>query len=101
MRDLGHPSPSLVGRDLVDAWRVRSEIAHARYETASARYRKLLDEKPEGLIPRPDNPLALARHAQFQALEEYLRILKIFTELSVNGGVPEEAVTAIADGGRA
>lgn len=94
------PSPNLARRDLEDAWRVRSEMARERYQTASKRYRKLLDAKPEGLIPRQDDPLALARHAESEALAEYTRILNLFTELTVNGQIPEEELATGAGGGR-
>ena len=100
MQTLEHPSPSLTRQDLEDAWRVRCERARERYEMASRRYRKLLDQKPEGLIPRHDAPLALARHAESEALAEYMRILKLFTELIVHGRIPEEQLGAKASGGR-
>ena len=99
MQHLEHPSPSLARRDLENAWRVRSEMARERYETASRLYRKLLDEKPEGLIPGHDDPMALARHAESEALAEYTRILKLFTELIVHGRIPEEESAARTSGG--
>ena len=100
MQNLEHPSPSPARRDLEEAWRVRSEMARERYEMASRRYRKLLDEKPRGLIPRHDDPLALARHEESEALAEYMRILRLFTELTLHGRIPEEQVGAKASGGR-
>lgn len=99
MQQLEPPSRNLARRDLEDAWRVRSETARERYEMASRRYRKLLDQKPEGLIPRYDDPLALARHAESEALAEYARILKLFTELTVHGRIPEEELATNAGGG--
>lgn len=100
MENLEHPLPGLARRNLEDGWRVRLEMARERYETASARYRKLLEEKPEGLIPRQDDSLALARHAESEALAEYSRTLKSFTELTVHGRIPEEQSGAEANGGR-
>ena len=94
MQNLEHPSPSPGHRDLKDTWRVRAEMARERYEMASRRYRKLLEEKPEGLIPRQDGPLALARQAESEALAEYTRILKLFTELTSHGQIPEEPLGA-------
>lgn len=91
--------PSLARHDLEEAWRRQSEMARERYEQASSRYRKLLEEKPEGLIPRQNDPLTLARHAESEALAEYARVLKLFTELTVHGRIPEETVTARAGGG--
>jgi hypothetical protein len=100
MPNLEHPSPSSARRDLEDAWRVRSEKARERYEGARARYRKLLEERPDGLIARHNAPLALARHEESEALLEYARILKVFTELTLHGRVPEEQSDAKTDGGR-
>ena len=101
MQHLEHPSPNLTRRDLEDAWRVRSEMARERYEMASRQYRKLLDEKPEGLIPRHDDPVALARHAESEALAEYSRNVRLFTELIVYGRIPEEELASRAGGGGA
>jgi hypothetical protein len=94
-----YPSPHVVRQNLEEAWRLRSERARERYETASRLYRKLLEAKPEGLIPRHDDPLALARHAESEALAEYTRIVKLFTELTVDGRIPEEGLAARAGGG--
>jgi hypothetical protein len=95
-----HRSQDLARQDLEDAWRIRSEVARERYQTARARYRELLDAKPEELNPPQDDPLALARHAKSEALAEYTRILKLFTELTMHGRVPEEDLAASAAGGR-
>ena len=100
MQDLERPSPSLARTDLEDAWRVRSEMARERYEMASRLYRKLLDEKPDGLIPRHDDPVAVARHMESEALAEYTHVLRLFTELTVHGRIPEEQSGANANGGR-
>lgn len=100
MQNLEHPSRRLTRQNLENVWRVRTEIARERYEIASRRYRELLDVKPEGLVPRHDAPLALARHAESEALAEYTRILRLFTELTVHGWIPEEQLGAKARGGR-
>ena len=94
MQHLEPPSLSVARRDLEDAWRVRSETARERYETASRQYRKLLDERPEGLAPEQDDTLALARRAESVALAEYTRILRLFTELTVHRRIPEEQLGA-------
>jgi hypothetical protein len=99
MQNLEHPSPSLTRQDLEDVWRTRCETARERYKVASTRYRKLLDEKPEGLVPRPDAPLALARHAESEALAAYTKVLRLFTELTAHGRIPEEGLGAEASGG--
>ena len=90
MQNLEHPSPSRARQDLEDAWRARSEMARARYEMARTRYRKLLEAKPDGPTPPENDPLAFARHAESEALAEYTRVLKIFTDLTLHGRIPEE-----------
>ena len=100
MQNREHSSASVTRRDLESAWRVGCEMARERYEMARRRYRKLLEEKPEGPIPRHDDPLALARDAETEALAEYTRILRIFTELTVRGRIPDEQLGAKANGGR-
>lgn len=89
----GIPSPGLQREGLEDAWRSRFEMARERYKQASAHYRELVAQQPEGIIPREDSPLALARQAESEALAEYSRILKVFTELTIRGRIPEEELT--------
>lgn len=100
MQQPEYPSPNVARRDIEDTWRLRSETARKRYETARERYRKLLDAKPEGLIPQQNDPLALARHAESEALEEYRRILEIFRELTVYRRIPKFQASAMPDRGR-
>ena len=99
MQNPGDRSPVLACQDLQEAWRLRSERARERYARASARYRELLKESPEGLIPGQNDPLALARQAESKALAEYTRIVKIYTELIVHGQIPKEQLGAMANGG--
>lgn len=101
MQRLEHPSPGPVFEDIEKAWRVRCETARKRYKMARERYRELLEAKPEGLTPRQDDPLALARHAESEALEEYRRVLDVFAELTRRGRVPGRAGGEMTDSGRA
>jgi len=100
MPNAERPSLSLMRQDLERDWRFRFVMARERYQTASRRYRKLLREKPEGLTPRHDDPVAIARHEESEALAEYTRILKLFTGLVLYGRIPEEQLAAQANGGR-
>jgi CheY-like chemotaxis protein len=63
-----------------------------------AQYREVLEEQPGGLAPSPDGPLALARQAASEALAEYERVLRVFTELTVHGRMPKERAAKSADG---
>ena len=94
------PSLSLMRQDLERDWRFRFVMARERYQTASRRHRQLLRENPEGLTPRHDDLVALAQHEESEALAEYTRILKLFTELVLYGRIPEEQLAAQANGGR-
>ena len=84
--------------ELEDIWRARLEQSHQRYQEASKEYRKLLLEEPDGLPPSPDSPLARARQAESEALLEHFRVLRIFTDLTIHGKLPEETLGAEARG---
>jgi hypothetical protein len=64
-----------------ESWRLRLKMEEAlrRYRTA-AHYRKMLQNRGEGLIP-----LMRARQGEFDALAEYNRIVRNYTELTVCG----------------
>jgi hypothetical protein len=71
--------------ELEDAWRARVENSRLRYQEATTRYGELLKQQRDG----PESPLAHARHAESAALVEYLRVLRLFTDLIVQGKLPE------------
>jgi hypothetical protein len=70
--------------------------AWTEYELASAEFDKALDRKYHGFILPPDGPFAgpQTRLQQSAALSEYLRVLRIFTDLLVSGKIPEKSKTA-------
>lgn len=74
-----------------DSWRLRLEETEARYQKATERYRRLLQEQPDATPYDPRAALALARQAESEALSEYSRIPRAFTELTVNGKVRSAA----------
>ena len=84
------PNPSATGQTLEDSWRRRLEKTHAVYHRASGHYRRLLQEQPDGARHDPNGRLARARQAESEALAEYTRVLRAFTELTVDGKIPEE-----------
>jgi hypothetical protein len=77
-----------------DSWRERLEETQARYQKATEQYRRLLQEQPHGSSNDLDGPLALARQQESEALAEYARVLRLFTDLTVKGKVPEERSVA-------
>jgi hypothetical protein len=89
MNTPGLPSLTIARQELEESWRLKYQEAHDRYRAASARYRKLLDAKPEGLMPEKNGALAFARQEESEALSEYSRVLKTFTDITVHGFVPE------------
>ena len=84
------PQPAPGRQQLEDLWRSKLAEAQLRYKAATEEYRKLLGEIPRDVPPAPGNPLALARHAESEALAEYTRALRNFTELTLHGKRPEE-----------
>lgn len=92
------PASLLVAREeLEDCWRGKAEEARERYQVATKRYNKLLEES-HGLTPAIDSPLASARRHQSEALVELNRVLRIFSELTVYGRMPEEESTVGTSG---
>src|SRR5260370_5648369 len=81
---------SVMRREVEDSWRLRLEETQGRYREAKEQYRKFLQAQPDGRPHSPNGALALAREAESQARVEYTRVLRLFTELTVNGKMPEE-----------
>jgi CheY-like chemotaxis protein len=84
------PASALGRRKLEDTWRAHLEESQRQYQDASNSYRKMLAEQRDGQPPRPDGPLARARQAESEALMEYARVLRLFTDLTIHGKLPEE-----------
>jgi hypothetical protein len=84
-------------RQLQDSWRVRLEESQARYQKAKEQYRELLQKQPDGVSHDSKGALALALQAQSEAFDEYKQILRAFTELALNGKIPEELFPASSD----
>jgi signal transduction histidine kinase len=79
-------------RELEQVWRRRLENAFERYRAAADEYGKLLQGGPA-----ESRPLELNRiiRAEAAALEEHSRVLRIFTDLVLDGELPEEAEGAL------
>jgi hypothetical protein len=89
MNRLDLPSSIVAREELEEVWRQKTQEAQERYRVATERYHRLLEES-RGRIPTADSPLLVARHAQSAALDEYKRVLRIFTEFTVHGQIPEQ-----------
>ena len=84
-------------QELEDTWRQRLEQLREKYRAASDIYRALLRKEPEGETPSPDSPLARARQAESEALLEYSRVLRLFSDLTLYGKLPEEEPAASSE----
>ena len=83
---------SVTRQELENSWRLRLEGAQVRYREANEQHKKLLQKQPEGKRRNPNSVLDLAHRAESQALAEYARVLRLFTDFTVNGKLPEELV---------
>jgi hypothetical protein len=81
-----------VRRHLEDYWRKKVQRAQKDYQAATADYRMLLATQPAGPtgVGVTDSYLTRARRAESEALAEYTRVLRIFSELTLHGRMPPE-----------
>ena len=88
---------SVMLREVVDSWRLRLEETQDHYREAKKQYRESLQAQPDGR-PLCPSDLELARQAESRARVEFTRMLRIFTELTVHGKMPEERSVAGSNG---
>jgi CheY-like chemotaxis protein len=84
--------PNHFQTELVEDWRIRLQQAKSYYDGCSQQFRKVLADQNEGLLPAPDGSHAVrqARIHESAARQEYIRALRIFTDLIVGGKTPEQ-----------
>jgi len=87
-------------KELQAQWLERLQGASDQYRQASAAYRMVAQDYQGRVMPSPDGDLSLRQALQNQnkARAEYARVLRIFTDLLLNGIVPEEAPPPFKDG---
>jgi hypothetical protein len=90
------PEAFATRQTLVDSWRLRLEESSSLPESDGV-VQKITPRTTGRDAVRPHGALALARQAESEALAEYSRIPRAFTELTVNGKVPEERSAAGSD----
>ena len=83
--------PGAIRETMEDSWRVRLEETQARYKQATERRSQLPQEQPHGGSSGLNGRFALARQQESEALAEYTRVLRLFTDLTVKGKIPEES----------
>lgn len=79
-------------QQLEDHWRDRVKLARLNYDFAVAQCRSVLDEQEKWPLPAPDGSTAVRKaHAkESDARNEYMRVLRIFTDLTVHGKIPKQ-----------
>ena len=92
-------TPTLARQELEETWRKRLEQSHNRYHRATTDYRKLLQQEPDGRPPGLDSALARARQEETDALMEYSGLLRVFTDLTMHGKLPDEGRAALLEPG--
>jgi len=72
-------------------WQERLRAARLQYDLASTESSRVIDDQRRWPRPAPDGSASLrnARLKESAAREEYRRILRIFTDLTVYGKSPE------------
>jgi hypothetical protein len=78
---------------LEELWRQRVNTAKLRLEFARNYVAELQEDLRAETIPFPDGSFAYqqALRAEANALSEFRRVLQIFTDLTVDGKIPDEA----------
>ena len=84
-----------VRREVVTAWQQRLDRARSRYQEKIAIRQKMVAERrvwPIDLAPDPDGRFALhlALQEESASRTEYMRLLRIYSELILHGTPPDE-----------
>lgn len=93
-------SSTVARQELEDIWRLKVEETYSTYLDAAARCRDWLADNAGGLTVNLNGPLSAVRQAEVEALAEYVRVLKIFSELTIHGRIPEEQEAVSEDSER-
>ena len=83
-------SYALLSSTEADDWRERVLLARKKYELAVGQCRQIVKEQQQWPLPAPDGSTAV-KNALLQeslAREEYMRVLRIFTDLTIHGKLP-------------
>ena len=73
-----------------DDWRERVLLAREKYELAVGQCREIVKEQQKWPLPAPDGSAAVKKALQHESLarEEYMRVLRIFTDLMLRRKLP-------------
>jgi hypothetical protein len=78
--------------ELEQVWQIRASLARQRYEESSREFIRLVGDLKAGRSVPSDcgEVLRQARQRESVALDEYLRAVRICTDLVLKGAVPKE-----------
>ena len=81
-----------------EIWREKLHQAQNRYQFATAQSRQLQAEYSTGSVPSADGDFSLrkALRSENEARSEYMRVLRVFTQLILHGERPEENISESA-----
>jgi len=88
---MNEKGPVISPQDVEELWRGRLAAAKAHYETAVARFRTASEDFRTHQAPSPDGGFGVhvAIAAESSARKEYMRVLRLFTDLVLYGRIPE------------
>lgn len=77
--------------ELEETWRSKLQSASIRYQAATERYRRMLEEQSEeiALMPASTDAVVRALQEESEARVEYGRILRMFTDLTMYDRFPD------------
>jgi hypothetical protein len=84
--------------ELEDGWRLALREKLERYMAASEEYRRLMQDHPYVCPPDPESALARAYLVESEALAEFTRVLRIFTDLIIHHPQPMQSFDGHSDG---
>ncbi len=79
-------------QEMEDFWRTRLDETRKQYERASVTFRQAAQDFTEKQMPLTDGNLRFRRaiREESAARREYMRALRIFTDLIIHGKIPED-----------
>ena len=75
---------------IVELWRGKIRAARLEYETATANFQVVASDSASILPPDGSLNLLRALRKERTAREEYMRVLKVYTDYLLSGKIPEE-----------
>jgi hypothetical protein len=84
------PDQPQLDYSIVELWRGKIRAARLEYETATANFQVVASDSASILPPDGSLNLLRALRKERTAREEYMRVLKVYTDYLLSGKIPEE-----------